>query len=475
MSNQSLSAVELLAALDSRQVTVEQHISTLVERMQQRRHLNSIVGFDDAQLSRAARARGQERSSGKPPGALHGVPFVAKDNIDTVDLPTTACTPALRGNRPPRNAPVLQRLLDAGAVLFGKANMHELAFGITNNHGAFGAARNPYDPECIPGGSSGGSAAAVAAGIAPFALGSDTGGSVRIPAALCGVTGLRPTLGRYPQDGIVPISPTRDTAGPIARTVADLALVDGVITGDASALPPVKLSELRIGVPRDYFYENLEPAVATAMQDFLAALRSAGVTLVEESIANVQKLDEAVSFVVVNYEARRCLERYLALSAPNVSFDDVARQVASPDVKPVYQAIANLDLVPEKVYREALEVHRPALQRAFADYFSAHRLDAYVVPTCCMTARPIGQDETVELNGQQVPTFMTFIRNADPSSNAGIPGISIPVGLSAGGLPIGAMIESPAGTDRRLLAIAQAFERVAGPIPPPTPGKATGR
>jgi mandelamide amidase len=398
---------------------------------------------------------------------LHGVPFVAKDNIDTVDLPTTACTPALRRNRPPRNAPVLERLLGAGALLLGKTNMHELAFGITNNHGAFGAAHNPYDLECIPGGSSGGSAAVVAAGIVPFALGSDTGGSVRIPAALCGIAGLRPTLGRYSQDGVVPISPTRDTVGPMARTVADLALVDGVITGESSPLEPVKLSGLRIGVPRGYFYENLEPAVATLMQAFLARLRSEGVTLVEESIPDVQKLDEAVSFVVVNYEARRCLESYLAKSAAGISFEAVASQIASPDVKPVYEAIANLDLVPEKVYRETLEVHRPALQRSLGEYLRTHRLDAYVVPTCCMTARPIGQDQTVELNGQQVPTFMSFIRNADPSSNAGIPSISIPVGLSGSGLPVGAMIESAAGSDRRLLAIAQAFEHVCGPIAPP--------
>jgi mandelamide amidase len=471
MPIQSPSAIEILAALDAGQLTVEQHVATLVERLRQWRHLNSIVGFDEAQLLRTARERTAERARPGALGRLHGVPFVAKDNIDTVDLPTTACTPALRGNRPPRNAPVLQRLLDAGALLFGKANMHELAFGITNNHGAFGAARNPYDPSCIPGGSSGGSAAAVAAGIVPFALGSDTGGSVRIPAALCGVSGLRPTLGRYSQDGIVPISPTRDTAGPIARSVADLALVDGVISGESAALPGIELHRLRIGVPREYFYENLEPAVATAMEGFLAALRAAGVTLVEESIPDVRKLDEAVSFVVVNREARRCLEKYLAQSAPGVSFEDVIRQIASPDVKPVYEAIANLDLVPENVYRETLDVHRPALQGAFADYFRRHRLDAYLVPTCCMTARPIGQDQTVDLNGQQVPTFLSFIRNADPASNAGIPGVSIPIGRSEAGLPIGAMIESPAGSDRRLLAIAQEFARMAGPIAPPTPGE----
>jgi indoleacetamide hydrolase len=468
MAGAGSSVTEALAALRSGELTVEAYVSASIERKRQAEYLNSIVGFDEVRLREAARAKGQERSGGAARGSLQGIPFAAKDNIDTVDLPTTACTPALRGNRPPRNAPVLQRLLDAGAVLFGKANMHELAFGITNNHGAFGAARNPYDPKLIPGGSSGGSAAAVAAGIVPFALGSDTGGSVRVPAALCGIAGFRPTLGRYPGEGVVPISPTRDTVGPMARTVADLALIDGVITGESSGAEAVKLGGLRIGVPRQYYYENLEPAVAASIKDLLTSLASHGVVLVEESIPDVQKLDEAVSFPVVNYEARRCLERYLARSAPGISYETVVANIASPDVKPVYEAVSNLEIVPEPVYREIIEVQRPALQKALRDYFTRNRLDAFIVPTCCMTARPIGQDQTVELNGQQVPTFLSFIRNADPSSNAGIPSLSIPIGLSPAGLPIGAMLEAPAGSDRRLLAIAQSIESVCGPVPPPS-------
>jgi len=463
----TLSVIDTLAALDSGEMTVEGYVAALIDRNRQCEYLNGLVSIDEDRLLSIARTRDEERARGLDRRALDGVPFAAKDNMDTVELPTTACTPALRGNRPSLNAPVIQRLLDEGALLLGKANMHELAFGITNNHGAFGAARNPYDPERIPGGSSGGSAVVVAAGIVPFALGSDTGGSVRIPAALCGIVGFRPTTGRYSQEGVVPISPTRDTVGPMARTVADVALIDGLIGGEASRPGPVELSGLRVGVPREYFYENLEPAVATLMEDFLAALRSEGVVLIEESIPEVQKLDEAVSFVVVNYEARRCLERYLARSAPAVSFETLLAGIASPDVKSVYDAIVALNLDDDRAYRDALAVHRPALQRAIKDYFGRHRLDAYLVPTCCMTARPIGQDQTVELNGRQVPTFQSFIRNADPSSNAGIPSISIPIGLSGMQLPVGAMLEAPADDDRRLLAVAQAFENVCGPITPP--------
>jgi Asp-tRNA(Asn)/Glu-tRNA(Gln) amidotransferase A subunit family amidase len=468
MTSAAKSVLEVLSEIESRTLSIPAYVASLLEREEQWHHLNALVALDKSAVLGTARHKGEEREGGNARGALHGIPFVAKDNIDTVDYPTTACTPALLGNHPPRNAPVVQRLVDAGAFVLGKANMHELAFGITNNHGAFGAAHNPYDPRMIPGGSSGGAAAAVAAGMVPFSLGSDTGGSVRVPAALCGIVGFRPTLGRYSQDGVVPISPTRDTVGPFARSVADVALVDGIITGDTGGLERINLAELRIGVPRGYYYENLESDVATKMQQMLDGLRSKGVTLVEHDIPDIGKLDEAVSFIVVNYEARPSLERYLARSAPGVSFDDVSAKIASPDVKPVYEAYATQKLVSDERYRQAIDLDRPALQRAFADYFARHRLDAMLVPTSCMTARPIGHDQSVELNGAQVPTFMSFIRNADPSSNAGIPSISIPIGLSHSGLPIGAMIEGPAGGDRRLLAIAQAFETVSGPLSPPS-------
>lgn len=453
-----LSTLEILSALRSGRSTVASHVADSIERNREFRELNAIVAIDPVRLMSLAQTRDQERANGNARGALHGIAFAAKDNIDTVDLPTSACTPALRGNVPPRNAPVVQRLLDAGALLFGKANMHELAFGITNNHGAFGPARNPHDPRLITGGSSGGAAAAVAAGIVPFSLGTDTGGSARIPAALCGIAGFRPTLGRYSQDGVVPISKTRDTVGVMARTVADIALVDGVISGDSTDLKRVDLAGLRIGIPREYFYADLEPAVAARMDELMRSLKAAGVTLVEENIRDIGKLNEAVSFPVAMYEARRCLEQYLAQSAPRVKVADIVAQIASPDVKPVYEAALNPEVIAESVYRAAIDVHRPALQSALAQYLDHHRLDAYLVPTCCLTARPIGHDETVELNGQQVSTFFTYIRNTEPSSNAGTPGISIPIGASDSGLPVGAMLEARAGDDRRLLAIAAAIE-----------------
>jgi mandelamide amidase len=168
--------------------------------------LNAFISLEADRLRAPARAADQRRQRGERLGPLHGVPLALKDNIDTADFPTTGGTPALAAHRPKRNAPIVQHLLDAGAIVLGKTNLQELAYGPTNNNAAFGPARNPYDPTRIPGGSSGGSAAAVAARLAPAALGTDTGGSIRVPAALCGITSMRPTTLRWSQAGIVPLS-----------------------------------------------------------------------------------------------------------------------------------------------------------------------------------------------------------------------------------------------------------------------------
>ena len=245
---------------------------------------------------RRARSADQQRQRGERLGPLHGVPIALKDNFDTADFTTTAGTPALAAHRPTRNAAVVQRLLDAGALILGKANMQELAFGPTSNNAAFGPVRNPYDRSRIPGGSSGGTAALVAARLAPAGLGTDTGGSVRVPASLSGVVGFRPTTLRWPQDGIVPISHTRDTAAPIARCVADCALLDGIVTGGPTSLTPINLEGLRLGVPRGHFWDDLDAEVGSDPRRRMARLAAAGVVLVEGDMADVAALDAAAGF-----------------------------------------------------------------------------------------------------------------------------------------------------------------------------------
>ena len=457
-------ASEALREIAAGRISAREYAEALLGRCEDADGLNAFIHLDPDKVLEAA--AGAASGTG---GRLAGLPVPVKDNFDTADMATTGGTPGLGGHRPERNAPVLQRLIDAGAYAMGKLNMHELAYGITSNNGAFGAVRNPYDPARIPGGSSGGSAAAVAARMAPVAMGTDTGGSVRIPAALCGVAGLRPSTGRYSQAGIVPISHTRDTAGPLARSVEDLALFDGVIAGVSDALPELDLEGARIGVPRGHFYEDLHPETSSVAEAALTALTGAGAVLVEADMPDVPKLDEAAGFPIALFETVVGLRRYISESGLALDLAELAAAVASPDVAGLLQAILTPEgAIPEPVYREALEKTRPALQAAYAEYFASNGVIAAIFPTTPLPAAPIGEDETVELNGARVPTFPTFIRNTAPSSLAGIPGVSLPAGLSADGLPIGMELDGPAGSDRALLALCAAVEAVlpATPAPP---------
>lgn len=407
------------------------------------------------QVLTAARHVDQQRRSGQPLGRLAGLPLLVKDNIDAVGFPTTAGTPGLLHNVPRENAPVLQRLLDAGAILFAKANMHELAFGITSHNYYFGAVHNPYNPGLIPGGSSGGPAAGVAARICPAALGTDTGGSVRIPAALCGLVGFRPTKGRYPADRIVPISHTRDTPGPITRTVADAALLDAIETGRKRA-QPLPLRGMRLGIPRNPFWQDLDPEVAAVTENALDRLRDQGVVLVEADIPDALTLDQQSGFPIALFEFRVDLPQYLAEEGSGMSYDYVVSNIASPDVK---AAVASAEQVTQAQYDQAINVFRPGLQDRYARYFSDNRVVAMLIPTTILPARPIGEDQTVPLNGQQVPTFTTYIRNTDADAVAGIPGLSLPVGLTRSGLPVGLELDGLVGSDAALLGIGRALER----------------
>jgi mandelamide amidase len=460
----ALTLIEAARALRDGDVSALTYAGALLERCAAQAKLNAFIAQDRDAVLAAARAADERRKSGAALGPLHGVPLAIKDNLDCAGYATTGGTPALRGNRPARNAAVVQKLLDAGAIVLGKTNMHEMAFGITNNNGAFGAARNPYDPSRIPGGSSGGTGAAVGARLAPAGIGSDTGGSVRIPAALCGIAGLRPSLGRWPTDGILPISHSRDTAGPIARTVADCALLDRVVTGSAPAVASAP-RQIRLGVPRKFFCDPLDTEVARLFEAFLTILRDAGVTLIEVDLSRAQELN-AAGAPISRYEARPDVSAYLRGHDLPVSFDELVAQVASPDVKAILAGAAR---VTAAEYRAALDTHRPALQKLYADCFRRHDLTALIFPTTPLPAAKIGEDQTTLLNGKPVSTFATFTRNTGPGSVAGLPGISLPIGLTQAGLPVGVEIDGPIDGDGDLLAAGLALEAIAGPLPAPRP------
>ncbi len=461
-----LSAVDALAALRDKRFSAKTYAEAVLTRSEELGRLNVFINQDEEVLMTAA-AAADERLAAGDEAPLLGLPLAVKDNIDSADLPTTGGTPGLRDWTPSANAPVMQALLDRGAMLAGKANMHELAFGITSNNAGFGAVGNPYDPTLIPGGSSGGTAAAVAARIVPAGLGTDTGGSCRIPAALSGCVGFRPTQGRYSQAGIIPISHTRDTIGPLARSVADIALLDGVCAGEALAAFEKPIEEIRIGVPAAYFYEGLDYELEIVVAKALERFRAEGVQLIDVDIENIQTLNETTSFPIALFEVLRELSAYLYSHGQTMSVPDLVEQTAGADVKGLLTSLMGDNAVPAGLYREVITRGRPALQRAYAGYFEENQLDAMVVPTTPLPARPIGEDETVDLNGEQVPTFTTYIRNTDPPSVAGLPCLSVPAGLTEQGLPVGVEFVGRASGDAAVLHIGSLFEAFTGMLPAP--------
>lgn len=461
-----LNAVEAVAALREKRFSAKSYAEAVLERSEMLSSLNVFINQDADVILAAAEAADKKLAEGDE-APLLGLPVAVKDNIDTADLPTTGGTPAFRDWTPAANAPVMQALLDAGALLAGKANMHELAFGITSNNAAFGAIGNPYDASLIPGGSSGGTAAAVAARIVPAGLGTDTGGSCRVPAALCGCVGFRPSDGRYSQTGVIPISHTRDTIGPLARSVADIVLMDGICAGRPLEAVENPIEEIRIGVPATYFYENLDYELEIVVAKALERFRAEGVQLVDVDVENVQALHESIAFPIALFEVLRELSAYLYSHGLDMSVVDLVSEVAGADVKGLLTSLMGENAVPAGLYSEVITKGRPALKRAYASYFEENQLDALVVPTTPLPARPIGEDETVDLNGEQVPTFMTYIRNTDPPSNAGLPCLSVPAGLTESGLPVGVEFVGPAGGDAAVLHIGQLFESVTGTLPAP--------
>lgn len=460
------SATQLLHGLEQGRFSAAELAEELLAQSRKVSSLNGLAYLDADSFQQQARDSDQRRACGQA-GLLDGIPLALKDNLNTCDMPTTSSTGALQGRVPPRDAAIVSRLRAAGAVLPAKTVMHELAFGITTNNATTGPARNPYDPSRIPGGSSGGTATVIAARQFPAGIGTDTGASVRLPAALCGLYGFRPTVGRYPAQGIVPLSHTRDTAGPMSRSLADIVLLDTVMAGQAnrSAAPEPALNEVRLGVPRSTFWSRLDDGVGALSEQMLERLQRAGVTLVDVDLGPILDINSRVGMPIVLYEAVHELPIYLAKNGYDIGLNELMRGINSPDVKALFESITGAHAIPEAVYREAVQVHRPALQQAYADLLAQSRLDGLVFPTSPLTARAIGEDETVELNGRRVATFPTYIAHTDVGSNLGAPGISLPIGL-AHGLPVGLEIEAAIGADDRLLALCRALD----PLLPPTAG-----
>jgi indoleacetamide hydrolase len=444
----------------------EELVADLLKRKASLASINAFVSLDEERALRDARQADAERATGRLRGPLHGLPIAFKDNINVAGYVTTGGTPALRNFGPVQDALIAARLLKAGAIAYGKNGMHELAYGATSANAAYGTPRNPFDEARTSGGSSGGSGAAVGARLVPASIGTDTGGSVRIPAAFCGAWGFRPTTGRWPTAGIVPISMTRDTPGPITLSARDMVLLDSVVTSSSPVVTST-VEGIRLGIPRKHFWDIVDAEVATICMEALQRLVAEGAELVEVDPQALLEPYAAASMPISIYEGRLALSAFLADYDIPLTFEDVAGQVASPDVREIL--LAQLDpatAVSSLAYDAAMTKHLPALRLAYADLFKANRIDALAFPVCRLPAPELDQSSTVEIAGKVLPIFPALIHNTDIGSVASLPGVSVPVGLTRAGLPVGLGLDFPFGHDQALLAFSLAIETLF-PVPSP--------
>jgi aspartyl-tRNA(Asn)/glutamyl-tRNA(Gln) amidotransferase subunit A len=425
-------------------------VRTLDDCLERIRHddprLNAfiLVMADDAR--RQARLADEELASGEDRGPLHGVPISVKDLFDVEGTATTAASRVREGHVARSDAAVIARLRRAGAVIVGKTNLHEFAFGTTNEDSAFGPARHPLDPARSPGGSSGGSAASLAAGMALATLGTDTGGSIRIPSAICGTVGLKPSLGELPTDGVVPLSRTLDHVGPLTATVADAWHVFHALRGDTSLRPlaPSAAEKLRLAVPREYFCDVLDGDVRRAFEGSVDALRSVGATLVDVRVPSARFIATVYLHLVFGDAAAyhaAALERMPDRYTPPVRLRlEMARYVLAED------------------YVRALE-GREQLRHEVDAALSG--FDALLLPTVPIPAPLIGAT-TVDIEGAMEPIRNVMLRLTQLFNITGHPAISLPCGRTASGLPCGLQLVGTRNQTDQLLHVAAGVEEVVG-------------
>jgi len=434
-----------IAAREFTSVDLTRAYLARIERLNPR--VNAYITVTGEQALVQARALDAETAAGRSRGALHGIPIALKDNIDTAGVRTTAASAVYADRMPATDAPVVTRLRDAGAVFLGKLNMHEFAYGGTCVITHYGPVHNPWNLDYTPGGSSGGSAAAVAARMCAAALGTDTAASIRFPAACCGVVGFKATHGLASIRGIVPLSEMHDHVGPIARTVADAAIVMAAIAG-YDPMDPVSIRAdvprmteaigrsvraLRIGVPHAPFFQSLDPEIEAATKAALGVL--AGIT---RSIVDVA-LPEVDSYTVLSAETYQYHAALLADPAKRALYDPVTRERIMGGA-----GISSAQYIES---RRRMILARNGVGRQFGE------VDLLVTPTAM--APPVAIADAVA----KVPDESGMIRNTLPFNVYGIPTISVPCGVTRAGLPIGLQISGPPLGEARVLALAHAYER----------------
>ena len=467
--------LELAAAMEAGEVTsrqlVEQYLARIEAFDHQGPELNAMVALNPKAVEQAE-ALDEARAAQGPRGPLHGVPVIVKDNYDTSDIPTTGGSIALAGSVPPDDAFQVRRLREAGAVILGKANMHELAYGLTTISSLGGQTRNPYDPARNPGGSSGGTGAAIAASYAAVGMGSDTCGSIRVPASHNNLVGLRSTRGLSSRDGIIPLSHTQDVGGPLARSVTDLAIVfdatvgfdpaDEITALGADQIPASYLDHLRadglqgarIGILRALFGEAPEDQqVARVVDAAIEKMEEEGAETLEVTIPDIRQLLQGAS--VLRQEFGFDLQEYLRNTpgAPVSSLEEILDQgLYHAAVEGQFRRSSSVDSLDTEGYRDRL-AKRETIRATVIQVMENNDLDALVYPTIRRTASRIGESQRGN--------------NCSLSATSGLPAISVPAGFANDGMPVGVELLGRPFAEPRLLELAYSFEQTAHHRRPP--------
>jgi len=434
---------ELSRALQSRSITSAAVTERCLEQIAGRdASINAFITVLADEAREQARAADQEIAAGRYRGPLQGVPISLKDLIDLRGTPTSAASRVRRGHVAAHDAVVSTRLRAAGAVFVGKTNLHEFALGTTNEDSAYGPVHHPLDPTRSPGGSSGGSAAAIVADMCYASIGSDTGGSIRIPAAACGLVGLKPAFGEIPIDGVVPLSSTLDHVGPLCRSVDDAAILHQTLAGmsNPSPLEPRDLSGLRFGIPRGYFFDVLDPEIAARFNEACTRLTTAGAILDDVAIPHAADaptiyvhiaLPEAAAFHAKTLESQP--EEY----TPNVRLRlEMARYILGEDY---VRAMRGRDVLIREVNT------------------ALHGRDGLLLPTLPVPAVKLGA-VNVSIGTAEQPVRAVTLRLTQPFNITGHPAITMPCGRTHDGLPAGAQLVGMETV--ALLSVASAIEKV---------------
>jgi Asp-tRNA(Asn)/Glu-tRNA(Gln) amidotransferase A subunit family amidase len=478
-----LGAREAVEHIQKGDMKAEAYASQLLKRYNAHKDLNTVITIDEARVLQEARAIDQARARGQKLGPLAGLPFIVKDQITVAGYPATAGHELLKGYVPKQSATVVDTMVKAGGVVFAKGNCNTMVGSIggnvTSSNPFFGFVRNPYDPTRIPGGSSGGTGAALAARIVPAGLGEDTGGSVRLPATLCGIAGLRPstftlenaiegtTRKRYADLGIIPTPWLLETIGPMARTVSDVAFLDSVITGET--IPQVSLAGVRIGIPRPDYWEArvFDPGVERNMRDSFSKLREAGAQLVEVDFNTLLSLETELTPGLVRPGGGTSLADWLAANAPGVTVEAINRLRNSyPANNPFPNPNPPQPLSPEQrkqVLLKGLNLYKTTFQ---ANNIVALACPGVPCPAPLINVNGDTPGQKIRVNGQWVDEASYIWSMTFWSARVGSPSLSIPSGLISG-LPVGLLMTAASGADAQLLGLGIAVEKVLGTIPPP--------